>query len=45
VITPKVTYSCETWILKETILTNYWYLKEKSEGKYLAQIMKMVYGK
>jgi hypothetical protein len=30
VIRPTVTYSCETWILKETIINKFWYLKVES---------------
>ena len=36
VIRPIVTYSCETWILKETIIN--------LKGKYSAQTTKTVYG-
>jgi sorting nexin-29 len=39
VIRPTVTYSCETWILKETIINKLLVL----EGKYSAQTRKMVY--
>ena len=44
VIRPVVTYACETWILKESIINKLLIFERKIWEKYMAQLMKMQYG-